>query len=126
VVSDPLTACGNTKILSGSVTMPPLLPARLTALFRAGVVTRGGALDLAGAVGVDGQGPAEFVQDDVVVPPAIIFEVGEAGAAALGAMGDVVGFAGRGGLVAAAGELARLVPERDEAAQVAVVGQFSH
>jgi hypothetical protein len=35
VVSDPLAACGNTKILSGSVTMPPLLLARLTALFRA-------------------------------------------------------------------------------------------
>jgi hypothetical protein len=61
-----------------------------------------GAGDLAGAVGVDGQGPAEFVQDDVVVPPAIIFEVGEAGVAAVGAVGDVVGFAGRGGLVAAA------------------------
>jgi hypothetical protein len=77
-----------------------------------------GALDLAGAVGVDGQGPAEFVQDDVVVPPAIIFEVGEAGVAAVGAVGDVVGFAGRGGLVAAAGELACLVPQRDQAAQV--------
>jgi hypothetical protein len=85
-----------------------------------------GALDLAVAVGVDGQGPAEFVQDDVVVPPTIIFEVGGAGAAAVGAVGDVVGFASGGGLVAAAGELARLVPERDEAAQVAVVGQFSH
>src|SRR5271170_3572156 len=32
-----------------------------------------GALDLAGAVGVDGQGPAEFVQDDVVVPPAVVW-----------------------------------------------------
>jgi hypothetical protein len=42
-----------------------------------------GALYLAGAVGVDGQDPAEFVQDDVVVPPAVVLEVGEAGAAAL-------------------------------------------
>jgi hypothetical protein len=30
-----------------------------------------GALDLAGAVGVDGQCPAEFVQDHVVVPVAL-------------------------------------------------------
>src|SRR5580692_4322136 len=77
-----------------------------------------GAGDLAGAVGVDGQGPAEFVQDDVVMPPAVIFEVGEAGVAAVGAVGDVVGFAGRGGLVAAAGELAYLVPQGDQAPQV--------
>ncbi|HJY65282.1 MAG TPA: hypothetical protein VJ254_01025 [Streptosporangiaceae bacterium] len=77
-----------------------------------------GALDLAGAVGVDGQGPAEFVQDDVVVPPAVIFEVVQAGVAAVGSVLDVVGFAAGGGLVAAAGELARLVPQRDQAAQV--------
>jgi hypothetical protein len=38
--------------------------------------------------------------------------------AAVGAVGDVVGFAGRGGLVAAAGELARLVSQSDQAAQV--------
>src|SRR5580692_5856634 len=77
-----------------------------------------GAGDLAGAVGVDGQGPAEFVQDDVVMPPAVIFEVGEAGAAAVGAVGDVVGFAGRGGLVAAAGVLACLIPQRHQAPQM--------
>src|SRR5580704_2006325 len=77
-----------------------------------------GALDLAGAVGVDGEGPAEFVQDDVVVPPAVVLEVGEAGVAAVGAVGDVVGLAGRGGLVAAAGELACLVPQGDQAPQV--------
>jgi hypothetical protein len=69
------------KILAGSVTVPPLLLARLTALFRAlpgawwGAVAADdlavGALDLAGAVGADGQGPAEFVQDDMVVPPAL-------------------------------------------------------
>jgi hypothetical protein len=46
-----------------------------------------GALDLAGAVGVDGEGPAEFVQDDVVVPPAIVLEVGQAGVAAVGSVG---------------------------------------
>jgi hypothetical protein len=61
-----------------------------------------GAGDLAGAVGVDGQGPAEFVQDHVVVPPAITFEVGEAGAAAVFAVLDVVGLAAVRGLVAAA------------------------
>jgi hypothetical protein len=77
-----------------------------------------GAGDLAGAVGVDGQGPAEFVQDDVVVPSAVVLEVGQAGVAAVGAVGDVVGFTGRGGLVAAAGELARLVPQRDQAPQM--------
>jgi hypothetical protein len=62
-----------------------------------------GALDLAGTVGVDGQGPAEFVQDDVVVPPAVIFEVGEAGVAAVGSVLDVVGLTAARGLVAAAG-----------------------
>jgi len=81
---------------------------------RAGLVTRVGvgavaaddravgALDLAGAVGVDGQGPAEFVQDDVVVPPAVVFEVREAGVTSLGPVLDVVRFTARGGLVAAA------------------------
>jgi hypothetical protein len=53
-----------------------------------------GALDLAGAVGADGEGPAQFVRDDVVVPIVL-----EDGVAAVGAVGDVVGFAGRGGLV---------------------------
>jgi hypothetical protein len=38
--------------------------------------------------------------------------------AAVGSVLDVVGFAARGGLVAAAGELARLIPQRDQAAQV--------
>src|SRR5580693_7974264 len=77
-----------------------------------------GALDLAGAVRVDGQGPAEFVQDDVVVPPTVIFKVGQAGAPAVGAVDYVVGFAAGRGLIAAAGELARLIPQRDQAAQV--------
>src|ERR1700719_1132096 len=77
-----------------------------------------GALDLAGAVGVGGQGPAEFVKHDVVVPPAVVLEVSEAGVAAVFAVGDVVGFAAGRGLVAAAGELACLVPQRDQPPQV--------
>src|SRR5579872_6663396 len=77
-----------------------------------------GAGDVAGAVGVDGEGPAEVVQDDVVVPPAVVLEVGQAGGAAVFAVGDVVGFALGGGLVAAAGVLAVLVSEGDQASQV--------
>src|ERR1700722_13160276 len=73
-----------------------------------------GALDLAGAVGVDGQDPAEFVQDDVVVPPAVVLEISEAGAAAVFAVDHVVGFAAARGLVAAAGVLAGGVPEGDQ------------
>jgi hypothetical protein len=46
------------------------------------------------------------VQDDVVVPPAVVLEVGQAGVAAVGAVSDVVGFTAGGGLVAAA----RLLP----------------
>src|SRR5580693_2676278 len=45
-----------------------------------------GALDLAGAVGADREGPAQFVQDDVVVPIVL-----EDGVAAVGAVGDVLG-----------------------------------
>jgi hypothetical protein len=61
-----------------------------------------GAGDLAGAVGVDVQGPAEFVQDDVMMPPAVIFEVSETGVTAVGDVLDVVGFTGGCGLVTAA------------------------
>jgi hypothetical protein len=67
---------------------------------------------------VDGQAPAELVQDDVVVPPAKVFEIGEAGVAAVGAVLDVVRFAAGRGLVAAAGVLARLIPQGDQAPQV--------
>src|SRR5580693_2274514 len=77
-----------------------------------------GAGDLAGAVGVDGQGPAEFVQHHVVVPPAVPFEVVQAGVAAVCAVDHVVGFAPGRGLVAAAGVLACLVPQGDQAPQV--------
>src|SRR5580698_6567369 len=115
-------------ILAGLIERPALARTRL---FRAGwlsgagcgaVASDGGcavgAGDLAGAVGVDGQGPAEFVQDDVVVPPAVAFEVVQAGVAAVCAVDHVVGFAAGGGLVAAAGVLAVLVPQGDQAAQV--------
>src|SRR5260370_412588 len=76
------------------------------------------ALYLAGAVGVDGQGPAQLVQDHVVVPPAVVLEVGEAGAAAVGAVGDVVGLAAGRRLVTAPGILAGLIPQRDQPPQV--------
>ncbi len=45
------------------------------------------------------------MQDDVVVPVAIILEVGQAGGAAVFAVGDMMGLAAGGGLVAAAGML---------------------
>jgi len=67
---------------------------------------------------VGGEGPAEFVQDDVVVPPAVVLEVGQAGVAAVFAVDHVVGFAAAGRLVAAAGELACLVPQGHQAAQM--------
>jgi hypothetical protein len=70
----------------------------------------GRADDLAGAVGVGGQRPAELVQHYVMVPPAVILEVGEAGAAAVSAVDHVVRFASGGGLIAAAGVLAGLIP----------------
>jgi hypothetical protein len=73
---------------------------------------------LAGAVRVDGQLPAELVQQDVVVPVAAAFEVDQAGGAAVGAVDHVVRFAGRGGLVAAAGVPAALVAQRDQPPQV--------
>jgi hypothetical protein len=77
----------------------------------------GGAGDLAGAVGVGGQDPAHLVEHHVMVPP-VVLEVGEAGPASAGAVDDVVGFASRRGLVTAAGELAGLVPQRDQPPQV--------
>jgi hypothetical protein len=68
--------------------------------------------DLAGAVGVDGELPAEFVQDDVVMPVAVVLEVGETRGAALFAVGHVVGFALGGGLVTAAQAVAATNPNR--------------
>ena len=67
----------------------------------------GGAADLAGAVRVDGQLPAQLVQDDVVVPPAVVLEVGQAGPSAVVPVLDVVWFAAGRGLVAAV----RMLPQ---------------
>jgi len=53
----------------------------------------GGAPDLAGAVGVGGEGPAELVEYHVIVPPGVILEVSEAGAAVVFAVDHVMGFA---------------------------------
>ena len=49
-----------------------------------------------------GHRAAQLVQHDVVVPPAVVLQAGQAGAAAVGPMHHVVRFAARGGLVAAA------------------------
>jgi hypothetical protein len=49
---------------------------------------------------------------------AVVLQAWEAGAAAVGAVDDVVGFAARRRLVAAASELAGLIPQRDQAPQV--------
>jgi hypothetical protein len=48
------------------------------------------------------ESPAELVEHHVVVPPAIVLQVREAGAAAVRPMLDVVGFAAGGRLIAAA------------------------
>jgi hypothetical protein len=67
---------------------------------------------------VGGQFPAHLVQDDVVVPPAVVLEVRQAGVPAVAPVQHVVRFAAGRGLVAAAGELAALVAQRHQAAQV--------
>ena len=64
------------------------------------------------------EGPAELMQHDVVVPPAEVLEVREAGAATVDEVLDVVRLAADGGLVTAAGILAGLVPQGDQAAEV--------
>src|ERR1700722_3671554 len=63
-----------------------------------------------GAVGMENDGPAPLVDHDVVVIPAEKSAVVEAGLAAVGLGSGVVDLAGRGGLVAAVGEPAVLVP----------------
>jgi len=68
-----------------------------------------GARDLAGAVGVNGQRPAQLVQDHVMVPVAVVLEVGQAGPSAVGPVLHVVRLTADRGLVAAAGVLAPLV-----------------
>jgi hypothetical protein len=51
---------------------------------------------------VDGQGPAQLVQDHMVVPPTVILEVSEASVPTVFTVDDVMGLAARGRLVAAA------------------------
>ncbi len=62
----------------------------------------GGAGDLAGAVGVDGELPAFLMQQHVVMPPAPVLKICQAGAAAVLPVPHVVGFTSGGRLVAAA------------------------
>jgi hypothetical protein len=57
----------------------------------------GGAAGLAGAVRVDGDHPAELVQQHIVVPDAEAFEVDQAGRAAVGAVHHMVRLTGGGG-----------------------------
>ena len=52
------------------------------------------------------------------MPPAVVFQAGQAGPAAVGPVDDVVRLAGRRGLVAAAGILACLVAQRGQPPQV--------
>src|SRR6516164_3957089 len=70
-----------------------------------------------GAVGVQGQGPAPAVDDDLVVERAQGDQVPQGGRAGLGAGDQVVDVADAGGLIAA-GEGAVAVPDDDRAAQV--------
>src|ERR1700684_1802629 len=69
-----------------------------------------GAVGGGGAVGMENDGPAPLVDHDVVVIPAEKPAVVEAGLAAVGLGSGVVDLACRGGLVAAVGEPAVLVP----------------
>src|ERR1035441_105138 len=69
-----------------------------------------GAVSSGGAVGVQDDGPAPLMDDDMVVEPAVQSAVVDAGLAAVGLVGDVVDLAAGRGLVAAAGEPAVLVP----------------
>jgi Resolvase, N terminal domain len=55
-----------------------------------------GLRNLAGAVGMHGQRPAHLVQHHVVVPPAVAFQAGQAGAAAVGPVDHMMGFAAGG------------------------------
>jgi hypothetical protein len=67
---------------------------------------------------VNGELPAHLVEDHVVVPPAVQFQARQAGVPAVLAVHHVVRLARGRGLVTAAGELARLVPQGDQPAQV--------
>src|ERR1019366_3626676 len=69
-----------------------------------------------GAVGVADQGPAHLVDHDVMMEEAQKDAVVQAGDPAAGLVLEVVDLAGRGGLVAAAGPLAVVVPGPDRIA----------
>ena len=69
-----------------------------------------------GAVGVEHDGPAHLVNRHLMVERAEQDAVLDAGLAAVRLVGDMVHLAGRGGLVAAAGPPAMLVPQDDRAA----------
>src|SRR6266487_2680755 len=67
-------------------------------------------------VGVQDHRPAPLVDDDLMVEETEQRAVCDAGRAAVGLMGQMMHFARGGGLVAAAGEPAVLVPQGDGAA----------
>jgi WD40 repeat protein len=69
-----------------------------------------------GAVGVEDDGPAPLVDDDLVVKEAEQGAVGDASRAAVGLVAQVVHLAAGRGLVTAAGEPAVLVPQDHRAA----------
>src|ERR1035437_4815464 len=69
-----------------------------------------------GAVGVADQGPAHPVDHDVMVIPAQQDAVLQAGLSSAALVPQVVDLTRRGGLVAAAGPLAELVPQLDRVA----------
>ena len=77
-----------------------------------------GACHLARPVRVDGQLPAHLVQHHVMVPVTVNFQARQAGVPAVLAVHHMVRFAAGGGLGAAAGELAPLVPQGHQPAQV--------
>ncbi len=77
-----------------------------------------GAAGFGGAVGVQDEGPAEPVDAHLVVVAAEQDEPAEMRLAAAGAEDDVVDLAAGGGLVAAAGPRAVLIPQDDGAAQL--------
>jgi hypothetical protein len=64
---------------------------------------------------MDGELPAEVVQDDVVMPVAVVLEVGQASGAAVFAVDHVVGFALGRGLITAARMLPQSTQDREQA-----------
>jgi hypothetical protein len=75
-----------------------------------------GAAGGGGAIGVQGDGPAPLVNGNMMVKEAVQGAAVDAGLAAVGQVGHVVHLAGGGGLVAAAGPAAMLVPQDHRAA----------